>query len=147
MKNCEHILKQHGLKITPTRVLLLSYLQNADSPVSCAEIYNALSPDHPKLSLSTLYRNLLTFCDAQIVTSVFEQNQKAFYQLQNHPHRHQMICRICHKSIPIEDCPLDALEEELSRQTGFVIESHRLEFRGLCPDCARKLGIHCKDAS
>ena len=46
-----------------------------------------------------------------------------------------MICEKCGKIVDFPYGGLEKLEEEAAKTTGFVINSHRLEIYGVCPEC------------
>ena len=52
-------------------------------------------------------------------------------------HHHHVVCRNCGKSVEVEDSGLQSVVAEISRRSGYRIDSHRLELFGLCPNCAR----------
>ncbi|MEO8625482.1 MAG: transcriptional repressor [Candidatus Limnocylindrales bacterium] len=52
-------------------------------------------------------------------------------------HHHHVVCQSCGKSVEVADAGLQSVVGEIARRSGFQIESHRLEFFGLCPDCAQ----------
>lgn len=51
-------------------------------------------------------------------------------------HHHHVVCRSCGKSVEVADAGLASVVGEIARRSGYRIDSHRLEFFGLCPDCA-----------
>ena len=56
------LLKDHGLKATPSRLSILHYLSTLDAPITAEELFRRLQSQG--LDLSTLYRNLNTFVEA-----------------------------------------------------------------------------------
>jgi Fur family ferric uptake transcriptional regulator len=51
-------------------------------------------------------------------------------------HHHHVVCRSCGKSVEVTDAGLQSVVGQIARRSGYQIDSHRLEFFGLCPDCA-----------
>jgi Fur family ferric uptake transcriptional regulator len=49
--------------------------------------------------------------------------------------QHYLTCVQCGNSIPIEECPVHELEEQLHKSHQFKIYYHMLEFFGLCTKC------------
>ena len=54
---------------------------------------------------------------------------------QPHPH---LICTQCKKILDPDLASLKDMSMELTKETGFKISSHRLDFFGICPDCQKK---------
>jgi Fur family transcriptional regulator, ferric uptake regulator len=131
----ENILKSTDLKTTKRRMAILIILEKSLVPMTAEEIYSIVV-DEVNMSLSTTYRALGTLSEKGILSKNLRQDGKTYYQINNHQHRHQLVCNICNGVIPIDACPLTKLEENLAQQTGFTITGHSLEFSGICPKCA-----------
>lgn len=133
----EQVLKSHGLKVTENRIAILGLLQDSQAPLSAEELFQTLSASKG-LNFSTVYRILSVFTEKHIVIKNMGGNGIAYYQLNLEQHMHYLVCNICHKKIPIQDCPIKKMTEELEKKTGFSITGHNLEFTGVCPECRKK---------
>lgn len=127
-------LKKAGLQTTKTRVEILNLLHD-EFPLNADQIFEKLKND--KIKISSIYRNLATFTDADIVLKSVGQDGVAYYQLNNENHRHQIICTNCGKTIDLDHCPVHEIEKNIEKQTGFKITGHTFEFSGLCEDCKK----------
>lgn len=127
-------LKKAGLQTTKTRVEILNLLHD-EFPLNADQIFEKLKND--KIKISSIYRNLATFTDANIVLKSVGQDGVAYYQLNNENHRHQIICTNCGKTIDLDHCPVHEIEKNIEKQTGFKITGHTFEFSGLCEDCQK----------
>lgn len=136
----ENVLKSSDLKTTKRRMAILMILEKSAVPMTAEDIYSIVVKD-VHMSLSTTYRTLGTLSEKGILLKNLSQDGKTYYQINNHQHRHQLVCTLCNETIPIDDCPLSNIEESLTKQTGFTITGHNLEFSGICPKCAK----HAKD--
>ncbi len=134
----ENILKATDLKTTKSRLAILKTLEKSSVPMTAEDIYFIVVKDVP-MSLSTAYRTLGTLSDKGILLKNLSQDGKTYYQINNHQHKHQLVCTLCNETIPIDDCPLTSMEENLIRKTGFVITGHSLEFLGICPKCTENM--------
>jgi len=91
------------------------------------------------LNQVTLYRALEALREAGIVARVNLEHEHAHYELSaGRPHHHHAICRGCGHIEDIEmPHPASPESEAKRRAKGFArIDSHSLEFFGLCRDCA-----------
>jgi Fur family ferric uptake transcriptional regulator len=131
------ILKESALKDTKRRRAVLSALGSADRPMTAEDVHAQVVAD-VRMSVSTTYRILGALSERGILLKNRSQDGKSYYQINNRQHKHYLTCTSCNKTIPIADCPLDALEEALNRDTGYLITGHHLEFMGICPHCAGK---------
>ncbi|MBA4493551.1 Fur family transcriptional regulator [Paenactinomyces guangxiensis] len=138
IKNHHHVdaietLKRMGVRITPQRNAILSYLLSSTHHPTAHDIYEALKDDYPNMSATTIYNNLRLFKQANIIRVTYSAASSRFdANLMEHDH---VICRRC-GSITDFRCPLLPMaESEIIQATGYSIESHRLEIYGLCPSC------------
>ncbi|QHQ59440.1 transcriptional repressor [Anaerocolumna sedimenticola] len=130
-------LKSADLKQTKKRILILSVLETAATALTAEEIDELTSKDM-KMSISTIYRALNALADKNVIKKALHQDGKTYYEINNHTHRHSLLCTLCNERIPIDACPLESLENYLASETGYVITGHNLEFFGICPKCAAK---------
>lgn len=134
-----NLLKDKNIKITKNRLLLLETMDKLNKVFNVDDIYESLKRNNHKINISTIYRNINTFYENGILDKITEVNGIIYYQLQQNNHFHYLICTQCSQIIPLEECPLKEIEDELSKNTGYTIESHNLEFRGICPSCNKKI--------
>ena len=140
--DCAQLLKQAGLKQTPRRQAMLRVL-SCGQPMTAESVADALDGSVPA-DLSTVYRALNQMAEHRLLQKTVYQDGKVYYKLVLEQHTHRLVCTCCHRSIPVELCPVEQMARSLEESTGFQITGHRLEFTGLCPDCAAE---HKKDKS
>lgn len=131
----EEILKKHGIRATKARVDILNLLEDSD-PLTADEIYEKLQKKGAKLS--SVYRNLSILTDENILTKINGLDNFSYFQLNSHDHKHHLTCKLCKKTIALENCPIGHLEEEIEEKTNFIITNHIFEFVGICPECQEK---------
>lgn len=132
-----NILRESELKDTKRRRAVLNVLEHSEFPMAAENIYSIVIKNVP-MSVSTTYRILSALSEKGLLLKNLSQDGKTYYQINNHQHKHYLTCTQCNKTVPIDGCPLDALEEELNKDTGYIITGHHLEFTGICPKCAGK---------
>ncbi|MFV0341722.1 MAG: Fur family transcriptional regulator [Anaerocolumna sp.] len=132
MKN--NTLKSADLKQTRKRILILSTLEAAPTALTVEELAEITSKEI-KMSISTIYRALNALSEKNVVTKTLHQDGKAYFAINSHNHKHVLICTLCNEKVAIENCPLETLEDNLTRETGYTITGHSLEFFGVCPTC------------
>lgn len=133
----ENLLREKGLKATKGRLEVLKILKEAARPMSAAQVFHDL-PKDACASLSTVYRVLNQLTEADILQASLQQDECTYYEYRSEEHRHYIVCSRCGKLAPIDDCPLDALDEHILRSTGYAITGHRFQLEGICPDCLKK---------
>jgi Fur family ferric uptake transcriptional regulator len=129
-------LKALDLKTTKKRMLIISILEKCHSPLTAEEIHEYTSKQIP-MNLSTIYRTLSILTEKKVLLKNLSQDGKSYYQLNTNLHKHTLMCTLCNKIMPIEDCPLQDFEDQLSKSTNYTITGHSLEFTGICPTCSK----------
>ncbi|WP_051420498.1 Fur family transcriptional regulator [Helicobacter pametensis] len=98
--NFEEGLKQNGLKITPQRVAILKEIQRRGH-ATIEEIYEDILKEYPSISLATIYKNIISLCEADLVKEVKVSLQKQRYEINCGEHAH-IVCTECGKLEDIE---------------------------------------------
>ncbi|MEB3102140.1 Fur family transcriptional regulator [Ferviditalea candida] len=128
-------LKHSGIRMTPQRHAILSYLMNERSHPSADEIYKALEHNFPSMSVATVYNNLKVFIDYGLVRELTYGDDASRYDADMSEHYHA-ICERCGEITDFDYPRLKAVEEAAFEQTGFQPDGHRLEIYGICKQCA-----------
>jgi Fur family peroxide stress response transcriptional regulator len=127
-------LKNTGVRITPQRHAILNYLMESMGHPTADEIYRALEPQFPSMSVATVYNNLKVFLEAGMVHELTYGDNSSRYDANVSDHYH-IVCEKCGK---IEDFSYPSLldvEQFAAEETGFEVHGHRLELYGLCKSC------------
>ncbi len=116
------------------RILIL--LKTLNQAVSAQDIYSELRKTGQTIGLATVYRSLEALKLEGVVQARTLATGESLYT-STHEDRHHLTCLRCGNSIPINECPVHELEEQLQRSYQFKIHYHMLEFFGLCTQCQR----------
>ncbi|KPJ52193.1 MAG: Fur family transcriptional regulator [Dehalococcoidia bacterium DG_18] len=131
-------LKRHGYKLTTQRRAVLDVLVHSQGRLTPAAVYEMVHQEHPSIGLVTIYRTLEILAKIGLICEVHARGNGRSYILRRaSEHHHHLICSDCGAVIDFSDCDLGDLEQTLSLETGFEIESHILEFLGRCRNCQK----------
>ena len=135
--NCSDELRDVNLKSTPARLIALQHFEKLSKPTDSKDILKFLNS---KLNIDrvTVFRILNSFVEKGLVRKIDFGEGKARYELNVADHHH-LICQSCGSIEDISDCNIDALEREIKQNKHFLVNSHSLEFFGICPDCQPRL--------
>ncbi len=100
-------------------------------------VYEQLKPQHPSLSLGTVYRNLGILAEQGLIRKIESQSGADRFDGNVEPHFH-VRCRECGR---LEDVFLSydgQMDAQVQATTGYRIEEHFVTFSGLCPQCGKK---------
>lgn len=127
-----------GLKRTKPRESVLSVLEEAHSPLSAIDIFSEIENKGESIWLSTVYRSLDAFVEAELVskTSVLN-NEIMLYDLNLSGHKHYAVCIGCHKIITMINCPMNDFKPKFKNDDIEVL-GHKVEVYGYCMECKDK---------
>lgn len=129
------ILDNSKQRITNQRTLLLDILRKEGGHLDANELYRRAYQKQPRLSLSTVYRNLQLFKKLGLVEEHHFAEEHHHYEVRSGVEHHHLLCLGCGKVIEF-DCPVShQLQEDISREHGFDITGVEVRMLGLCPDC------------
>lgn len=131
-------LKDTGIRMTPQRYAILSFLMETLSHPTADEIYKELEMQFPNMSVATVYNNLKVFKEAGLVRELTYGDSSSRFDGNTSDHYH-CICTSCGRIVDFDYDPLVELEKEAQSSTGFSISSHRLEFYGTCEKCMDRI--------
>lgn len=131
----EEVFQKHHLKKTKVRKAVYAVLEKAKHPLTAEEVFSLIQEDG--FDLSTVYRTLNTFAEAGLLKKEINEEKENIFALEKD--EHILVCTECHKRIPLEGCPYHEVNEEIAKETGFLIQDQNTEIYGLCPDCQKKL--------
>jgi Fur family transcriptional regulator, ferric uptake regulator len=128
--------REAGLRRTKALENILSILVHAHQPLSLADI-----ADSPQLTSgadkATVYRVLIKLEELGFIRQLGLHDRSTYYTLvQPGHHDDYLICTQCGRIQRLDiSCPVEALEKQIEKQSGFRKLYHELEFYGLCPKC------------
>ncbi len=131
-------LKSTGLKATLPRLKILEIFQKGEPRHMTAEnVYQILLQDRTDIGLATVYRVLLQFEQARILTRSSFDGGKAVYELNEGHHHDHLVCLDCGKVEEFYDEEIEMRQKAIAKSKGFVIADHALSLYANCtkPKC------------
>lgn len=124
-----------GLKVTHQRTAIYGMLAATERHPSPEEVYEAVRPELPSISLATVYKVLDLFHRHGFLRRVSTEHQVARYDANLHSHHH-VVCDGCGR-IQDVDVRLPGGELQSPVDAGFAVSHYDIIFHGLCPDCRK----------
>lgn len=131
-------LRRHGYKLTPQRRAVIGSIASSPDHLTPAAIYEKVHQERPDIGLVTIYRTLEILAKLGLICELHAGGSCRSYTISAPEHHHHLICSSCGDVIDFTGHDLSPLEKRLSRETGFEIEGHLLEFIGRCQNCQAK---------
>lgn len=127
----QDVLKEHKIRVSHQRLLILDYLLCNDTHPTADEIFQDLKLKDPVLSQATVYNTLNLFVNNNLIVELdFNQPSKR-YDFYRYHHSH-FLCTNCGK---ILDLDIDEEELRFKELEKFKIDTIEVIVRGVCPDC------------
>jgi len=126
------------LKYSRQRELIERTVKGSGSHLSASEIYDALHPVNPALSLGTVYRNLTLLSNKKVIRKLHMPDGSDRFDGSTHEHAH-VVCDICGK---VEDVTVSfgpELADMVLTETGFVMAGSQILITGSCESCREEI--------
>jgi len=129
-------LKNSGLKATLPRIKVLEVFQNTSQRhMSAEDVFRVLLADHADIGLATVYRVLMQFEQAGILSRNHFESGKAVFELNEGKHHDHLVCLDCGRVEEFYDAEIEKRQNEVARERGFQLHEHSLS---LYADCIKK---------
>ncbi len=106
--NVVETLKQHHLKATPQRLLIMQVLSDSREHPTAEQLFEKVQLSHPTISLGTIYKTLETLYEAGLAHKVHVADAAQRWDANMQPHHH-IVCNDSGQIIDFEDEALDHL--------------------------------------
>jgi Fur family ferric uptake transcriptional regulator len=130
------LLRQRGYKVTTQRRAVIKAVSQSREHLTPSAIYERVHHQNPKIGLVTVYRTIDMLVNLGLICELHSGSSCRSYLIKVTPiHHHHLICSDCGRVVNFQECDLKRLEKQLIKSTGYKIQSHLLEFLGLCREC------------
>jgi len=139
-------LKNSGLKATLPRIKVLEVFQKTTRRhMSAEDVFRVLLADHADVGLATVYRVLMQFEQAGILSRHHFESGKAVFELNEGKHHDHLVCLDCGRVEEFYDPEIEKRQQAIAAARGFELQDHSLALYAVCTkkDCA----FRNKDAS
>lgn len=126
-------LKSSGLKATLPRIKILEVFQTAKQRHMTAEdVFRVLLNEGADVGLATVYRVLLQFEQAGLLTRHHFEAGKAVYELNEGQHHDHLVCLDCGLVEEFFDPDIERRQREVALERGFQLQDHALSLYAVC---------------
>ena len=127
------------VRSTRQKRALSAVLAETDRFRSAQELHAALRTHGEHVGLTTVYQQLRALAVAGQIDSLRAESGELLYRRCDTPkHHHHLVCRVCGRTVEVEDTVVWRWAETVAAEAGFVDVDHSLEFSGTCADCAHR---------
>lgn len=124
-----------GQRSTRQRRAVSAILDDLEAFASAQDIHDRLTHGGEKIGLSTVYRNLQSLVDAQLVDALRSDEGEVLYRRCSSGHHHHLVCRSCGRTVEVEGPTVEKWADTIAADHGFTEVAHTLEIFGTCAAC------------
>ena len=123
--------------MTRQRRVILEEIKKSGGHPTADEVYEAVRKRLPRISMSTIYRDLETLCDYGEIQVLEVGCSKKHFDAETGDHYHARCIR-CGRVTNLPVQPFSYLEKAFRDLSDYQVMGHRLELIGLCPQCSKQ---------
>jgi Fur family ferric uptake transcriptional regulator len=127
-----------GQRNTSQRRLLLDLLRQSQGHLDAEELYRLAKEREPRISLSTVYRNLSLFKELGLVEERHFTEEHHHYEVKRKKEHHHLVCLSCGRVAEFESHFARQMKEDISQRTGFEILGGEIYLEGYCERCRQE---------
>lgn len=121
------LCKEYGLRLTRPRQIIMETLLAASDHPDVVELHRRVSQIDPGIAIATVYRTVSLLQDKGILERHVFADGRARYEPADQEHHDHFINVETGEVIEFRSDEIERLQEEIARQHGFSIVSHKLE--------------------
>ncbi len=126
-------LKSSGLKATLPRLKILEVFQNTTQRHMTAEdVFKVLLAEGSDVGLATVYRVLMQFEQAGILSRNHFETGKAVFELNEGKHHDHLVCLDCGRVEEFFDAEIEKRQKSIASTRGFELQDHALSLYAYC---------------
>jgi len=126
-------LKSSGLKATLPRIKVLEIFQtSARRHMSAEDVYKVLLAEGADVGLATVYRVLMQFEQAGILSRNHFETGKAVFELNEGKHHDHLVCMDCGRVEEFFDAEIEKRQRGVAQSRGFELQEHSLALYAAC---------------
>jgi len=140
MNNADE-LKSSGLKATLPRIKILElFQQSAQRHMTAEDVYKVLLNEGSDIGLATVYRVLMQFEQAGLLSRNHFEAGKAVFELNEGQHHDHLVCVNCGRVEEFFDPEIERRQQQIATERGYKLQDHALSLYVLCnrEGCAAK---------
>ena len=126
-------LKSTGLKATLPRLKILEIFQKGTQRHMTAEdVFRVLLDERSDIGLATVYRVLMQFEQAGILSRNHFESGKSVFELNEGQHHDHLVCLDCGHVEEFFDPQIESRQRMVAQERGFTLQEHTLALYAHC---------------
>lgn len=126
-KDIAALCKENGLRLTGPRKIIMQVLSASSDHPDAVELHRRVSEIDPGIAIATVYRTVNLLQEKGVLEKHTFGDGRARFESADQEHHDHLINVETGDVIEFRSDEIERLQEEIARQHGFTIVSHRLE--------------------
>jgi Fur family ferric uptake transcriptional regulator len=124
-----------GYRVTAPRRALAALIASRAGHFTADDLLAEAHRGRHGLGRATIFRSLEVLAELGAVERLdLPSGDHAFVACEP-AHHHHVVCSSCGRSTEVSDHGLEGMAATIERETGYRVDTHRLELFGVCPRC------------
>lgn len=126
-------LKSSGLKATLPRIKILEvFQQTMQRHMTAEDVFKVLLAEGSDVGLATVYRVLMQFEQAGILSRNHFESGKSVFELNEGKHHDHLVCMDCGRVEEFFDAEIEKRQRAVAQARGFELQEHALSLYVAC---------------
>lgn len=127
-----------GYRLTGPRRAVADLIAEQTGHFTASDLEAVVRDRRLGISRATLFRALELLTELGVVERLDLPTGEHAYVPCARAHHHHVVCSRCGRTAEVDDAGIAEAVSAIARQSGYRIDSHRLELFGLCRHCQAK---------
>jgi Fe2+ or Zn2+ uptake regulation protein len=127
-----------GYRLTSPRRAIARLIASRSGHFTADELLAEAHRGRHGLGRATIFRSLEVLAELGAVERLDLPSGGHAFVACEPAHHHHVVCSSCGRSTEVSDHGLEGMAEAIERESGYRVDTHRLELFGLCPECQLK---------
>jgi Fur family ferric uptake transcriptional regulator len=128
-------LKDHGLRMTPQRQLILDVVATMRGHIAVDQVYKQVAARYPDVNITTVYRTLEVLEERGIVRHTHYHDGRSQFERTDEPAHQHLVCKACGRDQETDLSVLKPLTDSLLEKFGFEADFSHTAIVGYCGAC------------
>ena len=125
-----------GYRLTGPRRAVAELVASRDGHFTANDLIDEARRRDLDIGRATIFRALDLFAELEVLERIdLPSGEHAYVPCAPRIHHHHMVCSVCGRVTEVEDLGLGSAIKEIEDDSGWQVDSHRLELYGRCPEC------------